>query len=257
MYAAIRWMSASAAGITFLARTLPAAASHHRGHPFARFGFRKPFAALGLSEAFQCPGVAISLLAQMILDQRGKLVRQEIELLVRQLPGRIDGAGEFGAHAGNVADPGRWAISVKVTSPPASRSRAAAQPLRPCLGGTIDPMPAPVYQARVARVFGGDRMTGFSRQFLDHAAAICGMIDAEQIDRVATGLAAVRDAGGRLFVLGVGGGAGNAGHAVNDLRKLCDVEAYAPTDNVAESFQAVVWHCLVSHPALKKNPTKW
>lgn len=195
-------------------------------------------------------------------------------------------------------------------------------------------------------------MNGFSRTYLDHAAAVCARLDADQIDRVAGAIAGVRDAGGRLFILGVGGSAGNAGHAVNDFRKLCDVEAYAPTDNVAEltartndegwetvfagwlagsrlgskdailvfsvgggsaernvsmnlvhalrvakergarifgvvgrdgghtarvgdevivvptpeaslvtplseSFQAVVWHCLVSHPALKKNPTKW
>jgi D-sedoheptulose 7-phosphate isomerase len=195
-------------------------------------------------------------------------------------------------------------------------------------------------------------MSGFSRGFLDRAATVCGRLDADQIDRIAAAIAAVRDAGGRLFVLGVGGSAGNAGHAVNDFRKLCEVEAYAPTDNISEltartndegwetvfagwlggsrvgpkdailvlsvgggsaernvsmnlvhalrvakergarvfgvvgrdggytarvgdevvivptvdpdlvtplsdSFQAVVWHCLVSHPALKRNPTKW
>jgi D-sedoheptulose 7-phosphate isomerase len=195
-------------------------------------------------------------------------------------------------------------------------------------------------------------MTSFSRQFLDHAASVCGQIDAEQIDRVAAGIAAIRDAGGRLFVLGVGGSACNSGHAVSDFRKFCEVEAYAPTDSVgeltartndegwetvfagwltvsrvgprdgvlvfsvgggnaernvsmnlvhalriarergarifgvvgrdggftarigdevltvptvdtalvtplAESFQALVWHCLICHPALKKNPTKW
>lgn len=192
----------------------------------------------------------------------------------------------------------------------------------------------------------------FSATFLSQAAAICGLIDPATIDAIANGIAAARDGGGRLFILGVGGSAGNAGHAVNDFRKLCDVEAYAPTDNVseltartndegwetvfsgwlagsranqkdavlvfsvgggnaaanvsmnlvqalkvakerglkiygvvgrdggytakvgdhvvivptvdpalvtphAESFQAVVWHCLVSHPSLKKNATKW
>ena len=51
---------------------------------------------------------------------------------------------------------------------------------------------------------------------------------------MAAGLASVRDSGERLFVLGVVGGAGNAGHAVNDFRKLCGIEAYAPTDNVSE-----------------------
>ena len=195
-------------------------------------------------------------------------------------------------------------------------------------------------------------MADFSRTFLDHAAGICQNLDADQIDRMAKGLAACRDSGGRLFILGVGGSAGNAGHAVNDFRKLCDFEAYAPTDNVseltartndegwetvfagwlagsrvndkdailvfsvgggnaeanvsmnlvhaldlakskgtkvfgvvgrdgghtaqvgdeivivptpdpdlvtplAEAFQGVVWHALVSHPALKKNATKW
>ncbi len=195
-------------------------------------------------------------------------------------------------------------------------------------------------------------MADFSRTFLDHAATVCAQLDAAQIGRIATGLAEARDRGGRLFILGVGGSAGNAGHAVNDFRKLCDLEAYAPTDNVseltartndegwetvfagwlagsrlsdrdailvfsvgggnaeanvsmnlvhaldlakergakvfgvvgrdgghtakvgdevvvvptvdaglvtpiAEAFQGVIWHALVSHPALKKNPTKW
>ncbi|HEV2263928.1 MAG TPA: SIS domain-containing protein [Stellaceae bacterium] len=195
-------------------------------------------------------------------------------------------------------------------------------------------------------------MTSFSKVFLDHARDICERLDYAAIDDIAAGIAAVRDRGGRLFVLGVGGSAGNASHAVNDFRKLCDVEAYAPTDNVseltartndegwetvfaawlrtsranakdaimvfsvgggnaeanvsmnlvhavkeakerhlavygivgrdggytaraadravvvptvdpalvtphAEAFQAIVWHCLVSHPALKKNATKW
>jgi D-sedoheptulose 7-phosphate isomerase len=191
-----------------------------------------------------------------------------------------------------------------------------------------------------------------TQQFLQQAADICGQLDAAAIDDLATRLAEVRERGGRLFVLGVGGSAGNAGHAVNDFRKLCDIEAYAPTDNVseltartndegwetvfagwlrgsrandrdallifsvgggnaernvsmnlvraideakarslsifgivgrdggytaqqadisiivptadpkhvtphAEAFQAVVWHCLVSHPVLQKAATKW
>lgn len=195
-------------------------------------------------------------------------------------------------------------------------------------------------------------MSTFTETFMAHAATICGGLDFAQINRIAEGLAAVREAGGRLFILGVGGSAGNAGHAVNDFRKLCDIEAYAPTDNVSEltartndegwetvfagwlagsrcsekdallvfsvgggnaernvsmnlvhalrearkkgakiygvvgrdggytarvgdevvivptvddalvtplseSFQAVVWHCLVSHPALKRHATKW
>jgi D-sedoheptulose 7-phosphate isomerase len=188
--------------------------------------------------------------------------------------------------------------------------------------------------------------------FLRQAGEICGRLDVDAIDALALRIARLRDAGGRLFVLGVGGSAGNAGHAVNDFRKLCDVETYAPTDNVseltartndegwetvfagwlrasransrdgilvlsvgggnaehnvsmnlvraideakarglaifgivgrdggytaknadiaiivptadprhvtphAEAFQAVVWHCLVSHPALQKASTKW
>jgi D-sedoheptulose 7-phosphate isomerase len=60
------------------------------------------------------------------------------------------------------------------------------------------------------------------------------MIDADSVEAVATGLAAVRARNGRLFILGVGGSAGHAGHAVNDFRKLCGFEAYAPTDNVSE-----------------------
>ena len=59
-------------------------------------------------------------------------------------------------------------------------------------------------------------------------------LDTGAITALATGLARVRDAGGRLFILGVGGSAGHASHAVNDFRKLCAFEAYTPTDNVSE-----------------------
>jgi len=59
-------------------------------------------------------------------------------------------------------------------------------------------------------------------------------MDPGQLDELARALAAVRDRGGRLFILGVGGGAGHASHAVNDFRKLCGLESYAPTDNVSE-----------------------
>ena len=197
-----------------------------------------------------------------------------------------------------------------------------------------------------------DSVNSFSQRFLSLSAEICQQLDCAAIDALAEGIAAVRERGGRLFILGVGGSAANASHAVNDFRKLCDVEAYAPTDNVseltartndegwetvfaawlagsrakrqdavlvfsvgggnaeknvsmnlvqalklaqerglaifgvvgrdggytkqaadvtvlvptldpalvtphAEAFQAVVWHCLVSHPALKRNATKW
>ena len=192
----------------------------------------------------------------------------------------------------------------------------------------------------------------FSEGFFAQAAAIATQIDHALVERMATELAAVREAGGRLFLLGVGGSAANCSHAVNDFRKLTGIEAYAPTDNVseltartndegwdtvfaawlqvskanardaifvmsvgggdaernvspnlvkavdearrrglkilgivgrdggytkkmgnvvlvvptvdarlvtpfAEAFQAVVWHCLVSHPALAQGQTKW
>src|SRR5207302_2759914 len=71
-------------------------------------------------------------------------------------------------------------------------------------------------------------------RYLEAAAALARAIDAEQLDAIARGLAAVRGRGGRLFLLGVGGGAGHASHAVNDFRKLCLIESYAPTDNVSE-----------------------
>ncbi|MBL8832391.1 MAG: SIS domain-containing protein [Rhodospirillales bacterium] len=188
--------------------------------------------------------------------------------------------------------------------------------------------------------------------YFEEAARICERIDRDAIERLAGELAALRTRGGRLFVLGVGGSAANAAHAVNDFRKLCGIEAYAPTDNVAEltartndegwetafagylavsrisaadavlvlsvgggdaargvsvnlvraidaakaagaavfgivgraegdaarrgdivvtvpavsaarttphaeAFQAVVWHCLVSHPVLQRQATKW
>jgi D-sedoheptulose 7-phosphate isomerase len=73
-----------------------------------------------------------------------------------------------------------------------------------------------------------------SEGYLKAVAAIAGAIDPGAIDAMAVGLAGVRERGGRLFVLGVGGGAGHASHAVNDFRKLCLLESYAPTDNVSE-----------------------
>jgi D-sedoheptulose 7-phosphate isomerase len=191
-----------------------------------------------------------------------------------------------------------------------------------------------------------------ARTFFDDASAICASIDVGKIELLARELSALRERGGRLFVIGVGGGAGNSSHAVNDFRKLCGIEAYAPVDNVSEltarandegwetifsgwlevsrltaadailvysvgggdaernvsvniiraidlarargakvygvvgkdtgytarigdvvvvvpqvrpsqvtplseAFQAVVWHCLVSHPALQTRKTKW
>ena len=189
--------------------------------------------------------------------------------------------------------------------------------------------------------------------FLTEVAEIARRIPAEVVEQLCDELVALRERDGRLFILGVGGSAGNCGHAVNDFRKLCGIEAYAPTDNVSEltartndegwdtvfaewlqgqprqrprtrssifsvgggnleqnvspnivaaieeaksaglkvfgivgrdggytkqagdvvvviptvdearvtphheAFQAVVWHCLVSHPKLQKNATKW
>ena len=74
----------------------------------------------------------------------------------------------------------------------------------------------------------------FAQQFLDETRAIIDRLDTGMIDELAVLLASTRERGGRLFVLGVGGSAANASHAVNDFRKLAGIEAYAPTDNVAE-----------------------
>jgi D-sedoheptulose 7-phosphate isomerase len=76
--------------------------------------------------------------------------------------------------------------------------------------------------------------TSFCRLFLDEAAEAVRRLDHEAIDRVASILRTTRERGGRLFILGVGGSAGNASHATNDFRKLCGIETYAPTDNVSE-----------------------
>jgi D-sedoheptulose 7-phosphate isomerase len=66
------------------------------------------------------------------------------------------------------------------------------------------------------------------------AGGICIGLDVDKIAKMAEAIGRVRRLGGRLFILGVGGGAANASHAVNDFRKMCGIEAYAPTDNVAE-----------------------
>src|SRR5579872_5652245 len=77
-------------------------------------------------------------------------------------------------------------------------------------------------------------MDSFSSKYLNESVDVLRQLDAASIEAVADGLAAVRAGGGRLFILGVGGSAGHASHSVNDLRKLCGFEAYAPTDNVSE-----------------------
>jgi D-sedoheptulose 7-phosphate isomerase len=192
----------------------------------------------------------------------------------------------------------------------------------------------------------------FAQTFFAEAKVVIDRIDTGSVERVVAELVALRGREGRLFILGVGGSAANASHAVNDFRKLAGIEAYAPTDNVAEltartndegwettfaawlkvsrlratdalfifsvgggslernvspnlvravalakevgapvlgivgrdggytgemadavviiptvndehitphaeAFQAVVWHCIVSHPSLKANATKW
>ena len=74
----------------------------------------------------------------------------------------------------------------------------------------------------------------FTEQFLAETSEIIRRVDIGAVEAVASLLAACRASGGRLFILGVGGGAANASHAVNDFRKICGLEAYAPTDNVSE-----------------------
>lgn len=78
------------------------------------------------------------------------------------------------------------------------------------------------------------RNSGHADAYFAAAASLAGAIDPQRVDLMAHGLAELRARGGRLFILGVGGGAGHASHAVNDFRKLCGIEAYAPTDNVSE-----------------------
>lgn len=74
----------------------------------------------------------------------------------------------------------------------------------------------------------------FVQQYLAEASQIVLQLDTDAVDRVVAMLAETRARGGRLFILGVGGSAANASHAVNDFRKLAGLEAYAPTDNVSE-----------------------
>jgi len=76
--------------------------------------------------------------------------------------------------------------------------------------------------------------TKFTDSYLDDVVKIAKRLDRAAIENMVNVLLSVREDGGRLFILGVGGGAGNAGHAVNDFRKIAGIEAYAPSDNVAE-----------------------
>ena len=77
-------------------------------------------------------------------------------------------------------------------------------------------------------------MDNFSRSYLDESLEVIRNLDTLSIEKLALGLSEVRNRNGRLFLLGVGGSAGHASHAVNDFRKICGFEAYAPTDNVSE-----------------------
>jgi D-sedoheptulose 7-phosphate isomerase len=97
------------------------------------------------------------------------------------------------------------------------------------LTGLLDALKRPIMVAPVESIH-----TGFATQFIAEAIDILQRLDVAAIERMALALAQVREAGGRLFILGVGGSAAHAGHAVNDFRKLCGFEAYAPTDNVSE-----------------------
>jgi D-sedoheptulose 7-phosphate isomerase len=74
----------------------------------------------------------------------------------------------------------------------------------------------------------------FSKKFLQETRQLVEALDIQSIEDIAHGLADARKTGGRLFILGVGGSAGHASHAVNDFRKICGFEAYTPTDNVSE-----------------------
>lgn len=76
--------------------------------------------------------------------------------------------------------------------------------------------------------------TAHSSVYFTAAAELSNAVDLDAVDSMARGLLSVRERGGRLFIVGVGGGAGHASHAVNDFRKLCGIETYAPSDNVSE-----------------------
>ena len=113
------------------------------------------------------------------------------------------------------------------SAPPSGRSSVAlvGAPLGPSLG---------IVAARAASTRTVSHVSAFVDTFLEAAISIIRRIDRSAVEDLAPGLAAIRERGGRLFVLGVGGSAAHAGHAAGDFRKICDLEAYSPTDNVAE-----------------------
>src|SRR4029453_4442801 len=77
-------------------------------------------------------------------------------------------------------------------------------------------------------------MSSYTENYLSEVNRITARLDVEAIERMVELLEGLRTRGGRLFILGVGGGAGHASHAVNDFRKIAGIEAYTPTDNVSE-----------------------
>jgi len=77
-------------------------------------------------------------------------------------------------------------------------------------------------------------MTDYVADYLKEVHSVVDGLDKNEIEKMIQLIIAVREENGRLFFLGVGGGAGNAAHAVNDFRKICGIESYAPTDNVSE-----------------------
>src|SRR2546423_8915920 len=74
----------------------------------------------------------------------------------------------------------------------------------------------------------------FIKQYLEEVQRITAQLNPDAVEKIIDELSGVRERGGRLFILGVGGSAANASHAVNDFRKICGLECYAPTDNVSE-----------------------
>lgn len=77
-------------------------------------------------------------------------------------------------------------------------------------------------------------VTDYTKAYYEEVIAVARGIDQAEVDKMVDILVGVRSGGGRLFIIGVGGGAGHAGHAVNDFRKICGIESYTPTDNMSE-----------------------
>src|SRR5258708_6193246 len=90
------------------------------------------------------------------------------------------------------------------------------------------------FNPRSLAVSSGERSMSFVEQYLEETRQVAAALAVADLEKMIDELARVRDRGGRLFILGVGGSAANASHAVNDFRKICGFECYAPTDNVSE-----------------------